>query len=178
MGTDRPLPIVGVKEIRHEGVELVGRTFPDMRVIVTTRDPRDIYLSMYHKREELRTRGVPWAEPQALAEDLRVEFARIRALMERHDHLAVRYEDLVGDPSVVAAVRGFAGIHIEGTGLLGRTSSFNRERHGHEVGTSRLEIWRREPEGEGLENALHFADLVAEYREFQAGLRKPVAGSA
>ena len=64
-----PLEVIGVKEIRHEGVSRVSRSFPDMRVIVTMRDPRDIYLLMYHKRHQLRRRSVSWTDPNALADD-------------------------------------------------------------------------------------------------------------
>ena len=170
LSRDRPIPVIGVKEIRHEGVDEVSRVFTDMRVIVTTRDPRDIYLSLYHKREELQRRGVPWADPEALAGDLRTEFGRITTLMQRHEHLAVRYEDLVDDPALIETTRRFAGVRIQGTGLLGRTSSVNRERHGHEVGTSRCGLWQNEPDGEGLANALAFRDLVPEYADFQASI--------
>lgn len=168
-----PLDVVGVKEIRHEGVETVSRVFPDMRVVATLRDPRDIYLSMYHKRDRLRQRNVSWSDPHALAEDLQTEFAHITDLLGHHEHLVVRYEDLVNDPAVIHDVRTFAGVRIEGNGLLGRSSPFNRQRHGHEVGTSRSGVWTREPEGEGLENARIFQSLVPEYEALHASLGKP-----
>ena len=57
---DCPLPIVGVKEIRQEGVEPVGRDFPDMRVIVTTRDPighLPLDVSLRHRPNRSHTRA-------------------------------------------------------------------------------------------------------------------------
>lgn len=40
---------VGVKEIHHEHWENLADAFPNMKVIVTGRDPRDIYISVFKK---------------------------------------------------------------------------------------------------------------------------------
>ena len=40
---------IGVKEIRHEGWRGYLANFPEMRVILTGRDPRDIFTSLYYR---------------------------------------------------------------------------------------------------------------------------------
>ncbi len=40
---------IGVKEIHHAGWQDYPAHFPEIRVILTARDPRDIYVSLYHR---------------------------------------------------------------------------------------------------------------------------------
>jgi hypothetical protein len=154
---------LGVKEIRHEGWDDVSRAFPDMRVVVTVRDPRDIYLSMYHKRDRLAERGREWTDPEVLARDVNAEFAAIRQLIDRHEHLVIKYEQLCSNPESLDEVRIFAGSNVAGTGLLGRTSPGNRERHGEAIGDSRVGLWEREDDPEARRHMERAHELMAEY---------------
>lgn len=135
---------LGVKEIMHEGWERVSRAFPAMKVVITVRDPRDIFLSMWHKRERLERRGRRWMEPEVLAEDVNRESRHLEEIASRHEHRVVRYEEFCRDPGAIDAVRRFAESPARGMGLLGRTSSWNAGAHGTALGTSRIDLWKRE----------------------------------
>ena len=155
----------------------MSRFFPDMRVIVTIRDPRDIFLSMFHKRDRLEERGKKWHDPATLAADLNAEFPRILDLISRHEHLIIRYEDLVTDHAVLDTVLRFAGIRGDGKSLLGRTSAFNRDKHGEEIRSPRVALWKSEPTGEGMDLAMRFQALVPNYADFHASHMSRGAGA-
>jgi hypothetical protein len=145
----------GVKEIRHEGWERVGEEFPDMKVVITVRDPRDIFLSMWHRRDTLEQRHRRWMEPEVLAEDVNRESRRLERIAERHDHIVVRYEDICRHPERIDEVRRFTDSTAGGVGLLGRAPTRDTDLHGAAVDSSRVELWKREQDPE----------VIALYRE-------------
>jgi hypothetical protein len=154
---------LGVKEIMHEGWERVSAAFPDMKVVVTVRDPRDVFLSMWHKRDRLARRGRRWMEPEVLAEDVNRESRHLEAIAARHEHIVVRYEDLCRDPEWIERVRRFTGNEVTGLGLLGRTSSWNADAHGVTLGTSRVGLWQRESDPEARAWSEQARRLMAPY---------------
>ena len=40
---------VGVKEIHHDGWRKYIQYFPEMKILLTGRDPRDIYISLFYR---------------------------------------------------------------------------------------------------------------------------------
>lgn len=157
---------VGVKEIQHKGFEIVSNAFPAMKVIVTARDPRDIYLSMYHRRDHLAAIGRPWADPEILAENVNEEFQRIITLIKQHDSLIVRYEDLVTKSSVLQGIRTFAESDTSGQALLGMTSPEIAAQHGNQVRQTRTQLWRTERDSDAIAGSKRAFALMREYAEF------------
>ncbi len=157
---------IGVKEITHTGAVDVSKVFPDMRVVVTVRDPRDIYLSLYHRRKELLSRGKLWFETKTLLPYLREQTSEIFGLMERHAHTVVRYEDVCNDPSLLDRVREFVGSPVHGVGLLGtRGDSNDRGKHGKEIDATRVALHSRESDEVARHNAQYIFEEMGDYAE-------------
>ncbi|GAB4581819.1 MAG: hypothetical protein Fur0022_45700 [Anaerolineales bacterium] len=112
-------PQIGVKEIKHMGWKNYVKHFPDLKVILTGRDPRDLYISMYRKwqRGTMSWRG-PFT-PEAAAAFLNKEFDLQRALSQSADSLAIRYEDLCRDSAVIERVKQFIHSPIPEMGAIG-----------------------------------------------------------
>jgi hypothetical protein len=154
---------IGIKEIQHEGAESVSAMFPDMKVVVTVRDPRDIYLSLYHRRKELLTRNRLWFETASLVPYLKREWEAIRGLMDRHDHLVVRYEDLCEDPTTIERIRRFVDSPVEGGGLLGTSRRRDLAKHGGDVATTRVRVYQHERDEVARHNAEFVLSELADY---------------
>ena len=67
---------IGVKEIRHEGWREWFHHFPEMRILLTGRDPRDIYISLYYRVKSGKGNWSGEYSPESVAEDLKKEFKR------------------------------------------------------------------------------------------------------
>lgn len=156
----------GIKEIYHSGFETISELFPDMKVIVTARDPRDIFLSLYHRRKKIEKRGKRWFDPDVLLEYLRAEFERQKAMIARHAHLKVRYEDFCSSPETLESIRVFAECESRGTGLLGKTYGYDFQKHSIAVDASRTELWKRETDEIALHNAAYVFEGMREYAEY------------
>lgn len=161
---------IGVKEIHHRGWETVHEFFPDMRVVLTGRDPRDIYISM-HEKHVSRDRRLGWDgpfTPDRVAEELREDFRRQVAMAERTECLKVRYEDFCTDPAVFEQVKTFVGSDIPGVGAIGELSrqEHNRRVHGGRVSELRVERWKTETDDEIVGGAQRTRDLMSDYCEF------------
>lgn len=155
---------IGIKEITHTGHEDVSRLFPAMRVVVTVRDVRDIYLSLYHRRKELLTRGKLWFETQTLLPYLREQADALAALQSRHDHLVVRYEDLCRDPSLVDSVRRFVDSPVSGEGnLRGGADRKDLSKHGAAIDSTRVGLFAQETDEVARHNATYLFEEMAEF---------------
>lgn len=155
---------LGIKEITHTGHEDVSRIFPAMRVVVTVRDVRDIYLSLYHRRKELLTRGKLWFETQTLLPYLREQAEALAALQSRHDHLVIRYEDLCTDPSLVEKVREFVASPVTGEGnLRGGADRKDLSKHGGAIDRTRVGLFAQETDEIARHNATYLFEEMADY---------------
>ena len=88
---------VGVKEIRHENWKEYFRCFPDMRILMTGRDPRDIYISLYYRVINAKGRWSGAYSPAAVAKDLNSQFQNQLRMAEATKYLKVKYEELSED---------------------------------------------------------------------------------
>lgn len=162
----------GVKEIRHDGWESYLEHFPDTRIILTARDPRDIYISLYHRvRQEKGTWQGPFG-PQAVADDLLGEFRRQMEMIQRSKCLEVKYEDLCCDPGVIERVRLFVDSPMSHVGKIGGFSASNPQRreefdlHADRITDKRVRRWASETDAALLEAANKTFALMGEYCEF------------
>ncbi len=143
---------------------------PEMAVVVTARDPRDIYLSLVHKSRRrakpIRLHG-PLC-PQVVAEDLLRDWTFLRGIIQRCRWRPVRYEDYCTNPSERAAIRRFVvsplGDRMDGE--LEFLSAHDRARHGTAVTSGSVSRWRDEPDAALRAEAHEMLEHMAEYCEF------------
>lgn len=161
---------IGVKEIRNEGWEHYLRHFPDMRVVMTGRDPRDIYLSACERNKVLQS-PIDY-EPVSYAKWMNDDFAHQLALSQATECFRVRYEDLCSDPLLYAEVKRFVESPIPEVGEIGRFLSTHahrqaeHEKHGGTISTKSVGRWRKEKNQKWLAEAHKVFELVPEYNEF------------
>lgn len=160
---------VGVKEISHAGWHAVVEAFPDMRVVLLGRDPRDIFVSMHAKYfdpgRELRWEG-PFT-PETVAEDLQGEFGHQRDMAESANCLKVRYEDFCSDASVYEEIKRFVGSDVPKVGMVGGLSreDYNRLTHDGRISNRMVDRWRTAGE-EVAQLAQRTRELLPDYCEF------------
>lgn len=163
---------VGVKEIRNRGWRNYVRHFPDMAVVMTGRDPRDIYLSIYYRwASGVLPKREP-VTPSGIAEELVQEFALQRQVAAVTRHMKVRYEDLCNSPDVMNRVRSFVRSPVPTMGTVGqfigrhptRTSEYAL--HGDAITDQRIRRWAREPDQELVAQAQDVFDLMTEYCDY------------
>lgn len=164
---------IGVKEIRHMGWQNYVRHFPNMRVVMTGRDPRDIYISMYYKW--IKNNSLHWHRPFTpldVADDLNKEFCYQLELYNATESYCVTYEKLCTDPNIIDEIRSFVQSPIPKIGTIGGFVSTHPKRvnefelHGNEISVQRVQRWRYETNEELLDQAFELSALMPEYREF------------
>jgi hypothetical protein len=162
---------VGIKEIFHDGWRRIVDGFPDTRIILSARDPRDIFLSL--RGRHLSGTAIWKGEftPERVAESLNSEFWHQREMAEGRDVLKVRYEDLCLEPQIFGEVLRFVESDITSIGELGGFLRADRERiaegalHGGQITDKRVARWRAES-GELAEQARRVFELMPGYCEF------------
>lgn len=160
---------VGFKEIRYEGgggVDGALAALGNVKVIVLARDPRDMYISLAHRRKHESVRGLRGQfGPDAVVADVEPEIRAQARLLETHDCLPVRYEDLCRDPAVIARVRQHVGSPVQGDGAVGLFKENNRRVHGRAMTVLRVERHSEEPDGRLVEEATEVARRLGDYCE-------------
>src|SRR3989304_5997200 len=125
---------IGIKEIHHKYWKSVYNTFPDMKIILTARDPRDIYLSLYHKsierNKEIRVEG--GFTPQNLVLNLKEDFEYQMEMFNTTRCLKVKYEDFCTDRMVYEQVKAFVESNIPAIGIVGHLSKQDHLIHGYD----------------------------------------------
>lgn len=169
---------IGVKEIRHDRWRRLFRLFPEMKILLTARDPRDIYLSLYYK---VKNDNVTWSGicspagdfcAEAVAEGLNREFREQLAMFETTACLKVKYEDFCTQPALFEQVKAFVGSAIGRVGEVGTFNSANPMRlneyelHGNAITGQRLQRWKNEPDEALRTQAQRTFDLMPEYCRF------------
>lgn len=167
----RQIGQVGVKEIFHANWRQLIGSFPRVRIVLTARDPRDIYLSL---RTRYLAGNAIWSgefTPRRVAENLNGEFAHQRNMAREFDVLRIRYEDLCVQPELIKRVLDYVESDIREIGELGSFLSRDPRRvaegrlHGGEITDIRVARWRQES-GEGAAGAQEVFDMMEEYRDY------------
>lgn len=169
---------IGVKEIRHRRWRRLFRLFPDMKVLLTARDPRDIYISLYYK---VKNDHVTWSGifspegvfcPEAVADGLNDEFREQLAMFETTDCLKIKYEDFCYTPGIFDRVKSFVCSPL---GKMGEVGSFNAanplraneyELHGDRVTGQRINRWKYETDDKLVAEAHRAFELMPDYCRF------------
>ncbi len=161
---------LGVKEIAHEGWGRYARAFPDMRVIVLGRDPRDIYLSMLDRRRKGVGRlSGETLTPERAAELLLPEFEHQRTMAEVLPSLRITYERLCTDPSAFDEVRAHVDSPLQAPGSAGRFNQANPQRrdeaaiHAGSLTAKRTDRWRSIDDTQATEACQEVFDRMREY---------------
>jgi hypothetical protein len=164
---------VGVKEIRHEGWREYAAAFPGMKAVLSGRDPRDIYISLYHRQREGMGSWKGEYTPHTVAADLLEQFAFQREMDAETDCIRVRYEDLCADPAAAfESIRNHVRSPLQSIGEIGgflgraRGRRIEADLHGGAVTDQRVARWRGETDDRLVGDARRCFDLMADYAAF------------
>ncbi len=163
---------IGVKEIKHMGWQNYAQHFPNMRVVMTGRDPRDIYLSMYYKWKNGTLHWHKPFTPHTVAEELNIEFKHQMAQHKNTDCICITYEELCLDPSVIDKIREFVCSPIPRVGEIGAFVATHPKRvdefqiHGSSITTQRVKRWQTETNKHLVEEAHQVWNLMSDYCVF------------
>lgn len=165
---------LGVKEIRLKTVSQYLKWFPDAKVVLTGRNPKDIFLSCHYKLmrgdTSWRPKYLPFS-PEALFAEINEDWRKQERLWQEHGSncLLVRYEDLVEDPEGKwAKIASFIESSLEAPGKVGE---FHKkiERGKYETGLHKGSVtrlvkdrWKTEGNLKVLERAVMFASLMGQ----------------
>lgn len=162
----------GVKEVHNRGWQNYQRHFPNMKVILTGRDPRDIYISLYYsKKRGMFARAS--LVPEAFAAAQNAEFALQKAIAHRTDHLKLRYEDVCTEPTYLKDLKAFVHSPLLETdvpvglfiGLHPQRESEHKT-HGNKVTAQQVERWKQEKDEKLVLQAQQVFDLMPEYTQY------------
>lgn len=163
---------IGVKETNHQGWSHYLRHFPDMKVIVTGRDPRDMYISIYRRWEKGLVPQHTTITPIGIATDLNQQFAHQKAIMANFDHTTLNYESLCLDPASLAKVRTFVNSPLQESVGIGQFNAIHPHRideftlHGSSLTDKRVQRWRNETDTALVAQAQQTFDLMPNYTSF------------
>ncbi|PID56921.1 sulfotransferase [candidate division KSB3 bacterium] len=168
---------IGIKEIHHRYWKNLYNAFPKMKVILTGRDPRDIYISLYYRnksrKQPVKLDG-PFC-PEIVAENLLQEFQYQKEMytFKKLDCLKVRYEDFCTNQNIVyARIKKFVDSPIPDIGMIGWFNSKNPKRiteyklHRDAITRKKVCFWRSIFEPKLVEASQTVFELLSEYCEF------------
>lgn len=163
---------IGVKEIDNRGWQNYFHHFPNMKVIFTGRDPRDIYLSAYYKWRQGTLRRFKTITPTSVANYLNTQFQIQGDIMRATDYICVRYEDLCTLPKIFDEVKIFVNSSIPNRGEIGQFNLLHPERideyvyHGNRLTSKNVQRWKRERNVQLSRQAETTFDLMKLYCKF------------
>jgi hypothetical protein len=165
---------IGVKEIHPQGWESYAEEFPDMRVVILGRDPRDHFISIYnwiHKRGVRRKlfRRQPFTVDNVY-QGMRSDFREQRKMAKFCNCIMVKYEDFVSSEDEINRIKDFVDSPIPRDTKYDSSflSSYERRSneykfHGGEVTNRSVGRWKTEERVKGFEE---YYERMGEYRDF------------
>lgn len=164
---------VGIKEIRLGNWRRYHAHFPHMRILLTGRDPRDIYISLYFRATSGQGSWSGPYTPERVAEHLNDEFARQLEMYDAGTCMKVRYEELAADPdAVLQKAICFTDNPIPSVGPIGGFTgtapgrSHEYELHGKHITSRRVFRWKTEQDRGLVMEAQRVFDSMPEYCDF------------
>lgn len=162
---------IGVKEVWNTEWKNYLKFFPDTRIIVTGRDPRDLYISVYYWRN--RNSKSPKALTNRRLSLLKNNIKKQMEMFKTGQAIKSKYEDLCRDPEgSILKIKEFIDSPIPTVGDVGKFLSFLPKRkpefelHGNEITTSRVDRWKKEKNKDLVKWANKFFDSIPKYCEF------------
>lgn len=163
---------VGVKEINNWGWQNYAAHFLDMKVLITGRDPRDIFLSLYYRNKKRPIKKYKDITPAVVATDLNRQFGFQLEMHETTDNILVRYEDLCSDKNVLDGVKKFVGSPIIESPAVGHFIADHPIRqeehkiHGNQITDQRVQRWKTETNKTLVAEAEDMFELMSTYTDF------------
>lgn len=163
---------VGVKEIKHEGWQHYVRHFPELKMLMLGRDPRDLYISAYRKWQAGTTQWTGEFTPESASAELGAQFSRQLEMREHVACLDIQYEKLCIEPQAVQNILVFSESPLERIGAVGQFIQSHPKRrqeyqtHGAVISDQSVNRWRREDDKVLLKDAYRFANLMPAYTSF------------
>ena len=163
---------VGVKEIVLDGWHHYIDLFPDVRVLITGRDPRDIYLSLHDRVTSGQGSWHGPLTPATVADHLLAQFRQQLEICRVADSLRVQYEQFCSAPGLLAEIKAFVRSPIPAAGEIGQFTQSNPKRaveaslHGGRISGRRIARWQDEPDPQRRVAAQETFDRMAAYCEF------------
>jgi len=167
---------VGVKEIRNKGWESYVSAFNgNIRVIIPTRDYRDIYISAYNQCKRSRA-WVPLygMSPEGLKKEIFREVVVQHEIKKHAPTLEVKYEELCSDfDAKYNEILEFTESPIKTIGEVGSMhdmlarGEYEVGLHNFDVTTKSVSRWKNETDEKLLEDANIFNDLMNESIEIE-----------
>lgn len=162
---------IGVKEVWGAKWKNYLKVFPNTKIILLGRDPRDIYISVYYWRNRNKKVATPLTQHRKKL--LLTEMRRQPKIFKSGVALKVKYEDLCSQQDkTMSKVKKFINSPMpeigEVGGLLSTLPKRKREyqQHGNRVTTSSVSKWKKETNAELVKMATDFFNSVPEYCKF------------
>lgn len=169
---NRVVKQLGVKEIRLRNWELYANSFPNMKVLLTGRDPRDLYISLHSRYSKNLADWKGKFDPWSVSADLLREFHRQMEIFDKCDSMLVKYENLCKDRDLLVKIKKFTQSHIPTVGDVGKSLSHHPSRIGEHIVHGRLITdrsvgrWKNEEDARLREEAVQTFELMGEYTRF------------
>jgi len=163
---------IGIKEIFHANWRAIQKGFPNLRVVLTARDPRDIYLSLHNRYMSGAAIWNGEFTPERVAAKLNEEFTYQLEMSRELDVLKIRYEDLCLDADSFRRVFEFVESDIKSLGQLGALLQSDEKRtaegqlHAGKVTDRRVARWKSEQSDELVTAASRVMQLMPHFCEF------------
>lgn len=163
---------VGIKEIVLDGWRAYIDSFPDARVLITGRDPRDIYLSLHDRVTSGKGSWQGPLTPITVADHLLTQFQQQLEICRVAKGMPVQYERFCSTPALLAEIKAFVRSPLPATGQIGQFTESNPRRaaeaalHGGRISRHRVARWHREPDPQRRAAAQETFDRMPSYCEF------------
>lgn len=165
---------IGVKEIRNSGWKRYNEFFPEVKYILTGRDPHDIYISAYNvlqRSKSWKPSFLPFC-PEGLYKELESDIKRQFEIFKTQECIKVKYEDLCSDPKCFNKIKIFVKSPIPDIGNIGAFHSivprgiYETNIHHGSLTTKVVNRWEHEKSDELKEQCNRFFKLMADYNHF------------
>ncbi len=141
---------VGVKEIRNKGWESYAKAFPNNKFVITGRDPREIYISLYYRLVNGKSSCKGEFSPSTLANHFQEEIKYQSEIQETQDYIKVKYENFCSSQREIDKVKKFLSNDIGSEQGVGQFNKSNPNRideyliHEDKVTTKSMYRWKNE----------------------------------
>lgn len=162
---------IGVKEIVNTNWKKYIEAFPNTKVILLGRDPRDLFVSIYYWKNKGGRKDMKKL-PVKTINMLNNQMKNQLTIFKNTSAIKIKYEDIcINKEESISKMKEFINSPIPTTGKVGEfLSSVGKRRneyitHGNEITTKSVGRWKKENKGI-VKAANRFFNSVPEYCEF------------